>query len=208
MSTLPASARLVALSDAVSIAPGDLALGARSIGRAESCDVVVARPLVSRLHARVVPDLSCFLLIDAGSANGTFLNGRRIDGPQQLRAGDQIGVADPAPLLRFDDPDGTRARADALRFDLDQQRFFLQDRPLSLTQQELKLLLFLRSQAGRVCSREDCIHAVWHTRTAVDAYRGALDQMVYQLRSKLTLVDPRADLVKTVRGEGYLLEGC
>jgi hypothetical protein len=198
--------QLVALSTAVAGLAFDIGTDEVTIGRGESCTIIVAHPLVSRTHARVALVGGRYLLVDASSVNGTFLNGQRVVSPQVLRSGDEIGVADATPLLRFVDPEGTRSRPDQLRFDLEMQTFFFRDRTLQLGKNEFKLLLHLRANVGRVCTRESCVYAVWHTKTGVEAYRNALDQMVYQIRSKLEAIDPRCNLIQTVRGEGYLLE--
>lgn len=65
-----------------------------AVGRADSCDVQLRFRFVSKLHARFhleggVPTS----LEDAGSANGTFVNGQRISPGQALkvRSGDRIG---------------------------------------------------------------------------------------------------------------------
>jgi pSer/pThr/pTyr-binding forkhead associated (FHA) protein len=47
-----------------------------TLGRDPSCDVVVADGRVSSRHLRVVPQGAAYLLIDTGSANGLFVNGR------------------------------------------------------------------------------------------------------------------------------------
>jgi pSer/pThr/pTyr-binding forkhead associated (FHA) protein len=48
---------------------------------------------ISRVHARIYHDASGQLIVeDLGSTNGTFVNGTRIGGAQQLRAGDQVRV--------------------------------------------------------------------------------------------------------------------
>ncbi len=50
-----------------------------TIGRAPECDVVVDSPLVSRRHTRLTREQDGWLVEDLGSANGTFINGLRID---------------------------------------------------------------------------------------------------------------------------------
>jgi predicted component of type VI protein secretion system len=48
---------------------------------------------ISRVHARIYHDASGQLIVeDLGSTNGTFVNGNRISGAQQLRSGDQVRV--------------------------------------------------------------------------------------------------------------------
>lgn len=48
------------------------------IGRHPQCDLVVADPLVSRRHARIVPEGEGWVIEDLGSVNGVFLNDRRV----------------------------------------------------------------------------------------------------------------------------------
>jgi pSer/pThr/pTyr-binding forkhead associated (FHA) protein len=62
------------------------------IGRRPGCDIVVPDQSVSRLHARIraVPD--GYLIEDAGSANGTWVNGVRLGGAQLLVEADVIGI--------------------------------------------------------------------------------------------------------------------
>lgn len=62
-----------------------------TIGRSHSCDIVVDDPLASRHHATVEIGEHT-VLRDAGSFNGTFLNGERVPGDAPLRPGDLIGV--------------------------------------------------------------------------------------------------------------------
>src|SRR5712691_9386177 len=66
------------------------------IGRDEGCDLVLSNDRrVSRRHAalREGPD-GRTVLVDLGSANGTFVNGRRIEGPQVLTGSEQVRVGD------------------------------------------------------------------------------------------------------------------
>lgn len=65
---------------------------ALAIGRSRTCDVVVDDPLASRRHAVVEIDEAAAVLRDAGSFNGTFLNGERVTGGCLLSTGDLIGV--------------------------------------------------------------------------------------------------------------------
>ncbi|MEV6771365.1 FHA domain-containing protein [Nocardia sp. NPDC051030] len=51
--------------------------GGLTIGRTSDNQIVVNDPLASRRHARLVPDRQGLAIEDLGSANGTFVNGRR-----------------------------------------------------------------------------------------------------------------------------------
>jgi Nif-specific regulatory protein len=53
--------------------------GENRIGRGLECQVVLTDPLTSRVHALVVYEDDCWWVRDAGSRNGTFVNGQKID---------------------------------------------------------------------------------------------------------------------------------
>jgi len=61
-----------------------------TIGRQPDCTVVLADPQVSRQHASVSFQGGRYVVQDLGSANGTYINERRIAAPQALRDGDQL----------------------------------------------------------------------------------------------------------------------
>jgi hypothetical protein len=63
------------------------------IGRAESCDIgLFGDNAVERTHARILRRDDSYLLVDADTLSGTFLNGLRITEPTPLRSGDEIRV--------------------------------------------------------------------------------------------------------------------
>lgn len=61
------------------------------LGRRADCDVVIADPLVSRLHAALLSDDAGLGIVDNASSNGTFVNGRRIT-RAPLHDGDVVTV--------------------------------------------------------------------------------------------------------------------
>jgi pSer/pThr/pTyr-binding forkhead associated (FHA) protein len=61
------------------------------IGRASS-GVSLKDSEVSRRHARLESRDGIAFVVDLDSRNGTFLNGRRIDEPIEIRVGDSIDV--------------------------------------------------------------------------------------------------------------------
>src|SRR5690606_21058173 len=67
------------------------AAGTTTIGRSASCDIVLYDLLVSRRHAMIRQVGQEHHLIDLGSTNGTYLNGRRIS-RAVLRAGDLVSI--------------------------------------------------------------------------------------------------------------------
>jgi FHA domain/Domain of unknown function (DUF1707) len=61
-----------------------------TIGRDVGCDLVLSDMTVSRSHAGLRREGGGWLLTDAGSTNGTRLNGWRVTEPVPLRAGDEV----------------------------------------------------------------------------------------------------------------------
>jgi len=62
-----------------------------SIGREEDMDIVIDNTSVSRAQAQLRKEGSRWVVEDLGSSNGTFLHGQKIDSPQAVAAGDEIG---------------------------------------------------------------------------------------------------------------------
>ena len=65
-----------------------------SIGRSSDCTIPIRDRYLSRKHAEIVPVGESWVLKDCGSANGTFLNGSRVEADQPLRSGDRIRLGD------------------------------------------------------------------------------------------------------------------
>ncbi|WP_414541256.1 PrsW family glutamic-type intramembrane protease [Nostoc sp. CCY0012] len=81
------------------------------IGRDPTCQVVLDAMMyrmVSRRHAVVRPLSSSpdskfsWVICDLNSANGTFLNGKRLSGCQELHAGDRISLGSDGPQFIFE----------------------------------------------------------------------------------------------------------
>jgi hypothetical protein len=71
-----------------------------TIGRAESCDIgLFGDAGVERTHARILVRNHRYMLADAGTDGGTFLNDQRIAQPTPLRDGDMIRLG--KSRLRF-----------------------------------------------------------------------------------------------------------
>jgi hypothetical protein len=69
------------------------------IGRSTSADFIVADRTVSSIHARLAYDGGAWLLEDAGSTNGTYVNGWRVVDPILVRAGDELTVGETTFVL-------------------------------------------------------------------------------------------------------------
>lgn len=190
-----------------SVTPAEHRLGSKSctIGRAESCQIRVTGKQISRLHARIEASGPRYILTDAGSVNGSYINGKRITGPHTLVDDDTIGLGSPTPLLRFLDPDATMQSSGALRYDEHSLTFILNGQELALSKTQQKLLLHLYRNLGSVCTRESCAEAIWSHDFAPGMDAGALDQALNSLRRALRDADPNTELIYTRRGKGYEL---
>lgn len=64
------------------------------LGRAATSNVVINDEKVSRRHAMIHQQgAQEYWLIDLGSSNGTYLNGRRVTSPTRLNHGDRVEIA-------------------------------------------------------------------------------------------------------------------
>ena len=72
----------------------DIAVGDRfSIGRnSKRCDLTISDDMISGLHLTLSYTRGVLTVADAGSTNGTFVNGIKIDKPRQLQNGDTIVI--------------------------------------------------------------------------------------------------------------------
>jgi pSer/pThr/pTyr-binding forkhead associated (FHA) protein len=61
-----------------------------TIGALPDCDLVVALPMVSGRHCRLILDENGYSLEDLNSTNGTYVNGDRISGQVRIAKGDEI----------------------------------------------------------------------------------------------------------------------
>lgn len=200
------AALLLALDS--SVYPPEFALRAQesTIGRDTSCDVQVRRREVSRLHARVERQGPRYMLVDMGSANGTYVNGRRISEPHQLQSDDQIGLGSGPSLLKFVDPHDTYVPARGLRYDDRLMVFLLDGKAIELTPGQAKLLLLLYRNAGRLCTRDECAQEIWGQPYEPAQHAAALDMLIAGLRARIRQANGGIDLIKTRRGMGYMLE--
>lgn len=65
-----------------------------TMGRADSADIHVEDPFASSVHARIFGRNGFMYVEDMGSTNGTYLNGRQLRKPEQLKPADKIRIGD------------------------------------------------------------------------------------------------------------------
>jgi predicted component of type VI protein secretion system len=61
-----------------------------SIGRSEDNDITLPDAFSSGHHALIYPSNGGFAVRDNGSKNGTFLNGKKVQGEAELKKGDEV----------------------------------------------------------------------------------------------------------------------
>ena len=75
-----------------------------TLGRSDDNDVVLTDPAASRHHAQLRPEDDGWVLVDLGSANGTFVNGRPVSA-HRLTPGEQVRIGD--EVFRFHTADAS-----------------------------------------------------------------------------------------------------
>jgi hypothetical protein len=87
--------RLVVVA-AMNFEPGtDFDIGeSATMGRAPSAEVPIEDPFASSAHARIFPRGQFMYIEDMGSTNGTYLNGRQLRRPEQLKPADSIRIGE------------------------------------------------------------------------------------------------------------------
>ncbi len=104
-------------------------------------------------------------------------------------------------ILRRSGPPQDRAAPltlGALKLDVAAHRFYVEDREVSLTALEFRLLEHLMTRLGRVQTREQLLEEVWGLSSSLETR--TIDTHVMRLRDKL---GPARALLETVRGVGY-----
>jgi len=95
-------AKIILLQEGTAV-PHELASAETVIGRHPECTFQINSNMVSRKHAKVVKSGEQYVVEDLGSGNGTFVNGKKIDGPTVLSHDDRIKLG--PILLRFETPE-------------------------------------------------------------------------------------------------------
>ncbi len=75
-----------------------------TIGRQADCDLVIPDPLVSRRHADLEVRDGTLYIKDLGSANGTIVNGKPVQGECALGEGDVVELGDTRATVRVETP--------------------------------------------------------------------------------------------------------
>lgn len=79
------------------------------------------------------------------------------------------------------------------------------EKTIDLTRREMDIIVYLHRYQDRIVSKKELLREVWHYADA-DIETRTIDIHMLKLRKKMTSLDAQADLIKTIRGEGYRLE--
>jgi DNA-binding response OmpR family regulator len=186
-----------------------------TIGRSDACDIVIAHSTVSRLHARITLELDRYMISDAGSANGTFVNGEPVLESHQLGSGDEIWLGSAVVALQFSDPDETLnvaavAGPPALVIDEAAREVRVYGVPASLTTLEFELIRFLAEAPHTVRTREECFQAVWGEpydhATCEDALNACIARLRRNLRAAAESAGHMPPQITTIKRIGLRLD--
>jgi len=189
------------------------------LGKRTDSDVVLDSQFVSRSHARLQRKGEAYELIDAGSLNGTLLNGKRIDAgkPYRLSRGDEIAIADYViTYWEGTDEDSTvpwdGPLPGTLFVDASRRAVYVgtEALPESLTQLEFRLLLFLYENQHKVCTNDEIGGHVWGTAVVggkqVPQFDNTqLQQLIHRVRRKIEVGEDKCQFITNVPGVGYRL---
>jgi len=90
--------------------------------------------------------------------------------------------------------------------DVNTRRVLLEGKELALSGEQYRLLAFLSQNAGRLCSKDEVVTAVWPNIEAAGVSEEAIDSLVHRVRERLRQAGATRQLIITVRGQGYRLD--
>lgn len=143
-----------------------------TIGRKPDNDIVLDDQSASGHHVRIIQIQSVFFIEDAGSSNGTFVNGKKTD-RKQLVNGDQVTIGQHTLLYQEDSSQAITPSASKPAFDSDKTVVMTPE-----LQREL-----LKAQGGKVAA------AVQPKKVVVlQTMSGTTDQKEYKLTGPVCII--------------------
>lgn len=147
------------------------------IGRAESNDIRLQSSSVSRQHAMIQRDSNdIFSLVDLGSANGTFVNGKRIHAICRLHTGDRIGFGQKDFVFMQTE---ARSSQPALEDALDEETVaFVNKQTITILVSDLRNFTRLAEEIGN--TRTTQLLQVWNSKVneLICANGGVVDKFI------------------------------
>jgi len=188
-------------------------------------DIAINDDYISRRHAEICYREGDFLLHDLGSTNKTSLDGVVVEPNKSYTLvndvviGLGITLSGPRVVLRFKESDETKKSVAVpaivysnsgavpwLNIDEGKQEILVDEMPVPLSKKEYFLILLLYRKAGRVCSRDEIIAAVWpDVQDGSIISTAAIDQLVHRLRQKVEPDPARPSRIISKKAFGYML---
>jgi pSer/pThr/pTyr-binding forkhead associated (FHA) protein len=200
-------------------------VGRRSLQQQPEIDL--SDEVVSRRHLEIVRRGVKFMVKDLDSTNGTMLDDDRILPGKyyELKHNSKIGLGlegDSARvILLFKESESTNiiARKNAsasaafeksvitwLKIDERKKEVWVDEKQQKLSKKEYELILFLFNNAGKICSRDEIIGAVWPESKDPSAISDAtIDQLVHRLREKVEPEVSRPTRIVSKKAFGYMM---
>ncbi len=91
------------------------------------------------------------------------------------------------------------------KIDLGTLKVSYKDKEIILTLKEYSIFAYLVKNKGRVISANELFEHIWNDEA--DPFSEVLRVHVYALRKKLNLATGKDDIIKTLKGVGYMFEG-
>lgn len=204
---------------------GGMIVGRRSAQQKPDIDLV--DEVVSRRHLEIMQEGERFKIRDLNSTNGTMLDDDRIlpDKLYEIKHNCKIGLGvdgDTAHvILLFKETESTNIIArkgasnvareavpsiDWLKIDERKKDVWVDGKQKKLSKKEYGLILFLYSNEGKICSRDEIISAVWPESKDSSAISDAtIDQLIHRLREKVEPEPARPVRIISKKAFGYML---
>jgi pSer/pThr/pTyr-binding forkhead associated (FHA) protein len=190
-------------------------------------DIELNDEVVSRRHLEIVVRDGKYLLQDMGSTNGTMLDGDRIVPGKlySLKHNSRIGLGADGDeghvVIVFKESESTNvltgdkrkevskgkaAVVAWLKINEGKKEAGVDGQQVKLSRKEYDLLVYLHSNAGKVCSRDEIIRAVWPESQDTAAISDAtIDQLVHRLREKVEPEPSQPARIISRKAFGYML---
>lgn len=177
---------------------------------------------VSRQHAEICHLHGCYMLRDIGSVNGTELDGQRLERDKQypLKNNSKIGLGivmgQPRVVLRFKEAHATiRAPvgdgedislSNRVKIDEKRKEVSIDNQVVTLSKHEYALILLLYHKAGKICSKDEVVSAIWPNVSVLGVISDAtIDQLIYRLRKKIEPDPAHPIFIVSKKGFGCML---
>ena len=186
-------------------------------------DIELNSEVISRRHVEILQDKGKFMLRDLGSTNGTMLDEDRILPGKlyELKQNSKIGLGVRDETARVvlifresettDIMEGKDRRYDAptvpwLKIDQARKEAWVDGKAIKLSRKKYELLLYLYRNAGKICSKDEIVDAVWPESKDPGAISdAAVDQMIHRLREKVEPDIARPARIISKKAFGYIL---